>query len=268
MATAPTTTPTPSPPRSRRSYRISRLEIGAAVVYVVVMLVLLAIEPDILQAPFESTRSVLLTFGGAALAVVALVAMIRLGVPPVVRVLVIGIPTIVLSYWLLEPFFVDDVVEEKFSTSIAAQESTPAPSAAPTPTAPAGAAAAPAAPVPTTQPAPTGPRLLGSGKFVGLAGHDGTGDAGIFRLEDGSLTLRLENFDIDNGPDLELYIVPGSRSYSPRGGSLHLGALKGNVGNQTYEIPRDFNIPPGEWTVLVWCKAFTVEFVGASLTVA
>jgi hypothetical protein len=232
------------------------------------MLVLLAIEPDILQAPFESARAILLTFGGAALAVVALVVMIRLGVPPVVRVLVIAIPTVLLSWWLLEPFFVDDVVEEKFSTSIAAeQRSKTAPTASATATAPSDATT-PTAPASTAPAAPTGPRLLGSGTFVGLAGHDGTGDAGIFRLEDGSLVLRLENLDIDNGPDLELYLVPGSRSYSPRDGSLHLGGLKGNVGNQTYEIARDFDVTPGEWTVLVWCEAFTVEFVGASLTVA
>jgi hypothetical protein len=103
---------------------------------------------------------------------------------------------------------------------------------------------------------------------VGLAGHDGTGDAGIFRLEDGSLVLRLENFDIDNGPDLELYLVPGSESYSPGDGSLHLGALKGNVGNQTYEIPANFEVSAGPWTALVWCEAFTVEFVGATLEIA
>ena len=72
---------------------------------------------------------------------------------------------------------------------------------------------------------------------------------------------------VENGPDLELYLVPGERSYSPGGGSLHLGPLKGNVGNQTYEIPRDFTVASGPWTVLVWCEAFSVEFVGASLTV-
>jgi hypothetical protein len=125
-----------------------------------------------------------------------------------------------------------------------------------------------AAPTPTAPAVPAGPVLLGSGTFVGLAGHDGTGDAGMFRLDDGALVLRFENFDIDNGPDLELYLVPGAESYSPGQGSLHLGALKGNVGNQTYDIPRDFEVGPGPWTVLVWCKAFTVEFVGASLTVA
>jgi hypothetical protein len=188
--------------------------------------------------------------------------MIRLGVPQVVRVLVIGIPTVLVSWWLLEPFFSDDVVEERFSTSIAAAQREPeatTSTSAPDPGAAPGTLAPP--------PAPAGPRLVGSGTFVGLAGHDGTGDAGIFELENGSHVLRLENLDIDNGPDLELYLVPGSDSYSPGAGSLHLGALKGNVGNQTYEIPTDFEVSAGPWTVLVWCEAFTVEFVGASLEV-
>ena len=241
-----------------RSHRLSRLEIVAAALYVAVLIVLFALEPDILQAPFESTRAVVVTFGGALSVAAALVVMIRFGVPPVVRVLVIGIPVVLVSWWLLEPFFGDDVVEEKFSTSIAAEQRTPSNPPSPEPD---GAAA------PTATAVPAGPQLLGSGAFVGLAGHDGTGDAGIFRLDDGSLVLRLENFDIDNGPDLELYLVPGAKSYSPGEGSLHFGALKGNVGNQTYDIPADFEVSPGPWTVLVWCKAFTVEFVGASLTV-
>ena len=210
----------------------------------------------------------LVTFGGALLVVVVLVVMIRIGVPPIVRVLVIGIPVVLVSWWLLEPFFVDDVVEEKFSTSIDAAQREPdtAPSTPPS-TAP-GATTAPSATTPTAPTAPAGPQLLGSGTFVGLAGHDGTGDAGIFRLEDRSLVLRLENLDIDNGPDLQLYLVPGAESYSPGDGSLHLGALKGNVGNQTYDLPAGFELSPGPWTVLVWCEAFTVEFVGASLVVA
>ena len=255
-------TPLSTPPRSgRRPRRISTLEIVAGGLYLLVMAVLVALEPDILEAPFASARAILVTFGGAALVVVALVVMIRFGVPPIVRVLVVGIPIVIVSWWLLEPYFVDDVVEERFSTSIAEQQSPPS-------TTGATASPEPGSTPTTVAPAPTGPVLVGNGTFVGLAGHDGTGDAGIFRLEDGSFVLRLENFDIENGPDLELYLVPGTESYSPRSGSLHLGALKGNVGDQTYEIPRDFTVTPGPWTVLVWCKAFTVEFVGASLTVA
>lgn len=257
--------PAITPSVVHRSRHLSQVEIAAALLYVVVMIVLVAIEPDILQAPFESARSIVVSFGGALLAVVVLAVMIRFGIPPIVRLLVVGVPVALVSWWLLEPFFVDDVVEERFSTSIAAARMKS--SAAP-PTVPATAPDATGMAMATAPPAPAEPQLRGSGKFVGLAGHDGTGDAGIFRLPDGAHVLRLENFDIDNGPDLELYLVPGHQAYSPRNGALHFGALKGNVGNQTYDIPRDFNVTSGPWTVLVWCKAFTVEFVGASFNVS
>lgn len=244
--------------------RPSRLEVVAGALCLVVLAVLVVLEPDILQAPFESPRAVLVTFGGGLLVVVAVVVMTRLRVPAVVRLLVVGIPVVLASWWLLSPFFTDDVVEEKFATSISAAKRAPVTT---TPPAPTPDSTAPSPTTPTAPPAPAGPQLLGSGRLVGLAGHDGTGDAGIFRLEDGSLVVRLENLDIDNGPDLELYLVPGSEAFSPRDGSAHLGHLKGNVGNQTYPVPAGFAVSPGPWTVLVWCEAFTVEFVGTSFTV-
>jgi hypothetical protein len=110
--------------------------------------------------------------------------------------------------------------------------------------------------------------LLGAGSFVGLAGHNGTGDAGIFRVEGGAHVLRLENLDIDNGPDLRLYLLPGADQVSPGDGAVYLGELRGNVGNLTYDLPAEFVPAPGAWTVLVWCEAFAVEFVGATLAIA
>ncbi len=59
------------------------------------------------------------------------------------------------------------------------------------------------------------PRQLGSGTFVGLAGHRGTGDAAFLSLADGRTVLRLENFDIQNGPDSRLYVVPGAQQTDP-----------------------------------------------------
>ena len=86
-------------------------------------------------------------------------------------------------------------------------------------------------------------------------------------MEGGSRVLRLENFDIQNGPDLRLYVVAGADQTEPGDESLYLGALRGNVGNQTYDLPDDFELAPGEWTILVWCEAFGVEFVAATVTV-
>lgn len=235
-------------------HRVSRLEWGVATLAAVVLAGLTIAEPDVLGAPFENTRTVVFTFGGTVAAAAALVVMLWLRVHPAVRVLVLGVPFVAVSWWLLSPFFIDDVVNDEFTTSIA--DADPAPGSSPAATDPDANGAA-----------PSGPTLLGSGRFVGLAGHDGTGDAGFFALEDGTRVLRLENFDIQNGPDLRLYVVPGADQTNPSDDSLYLGDLRGNVGDQTYDLPAAFSLAAGEWTVLVWCEAFSVEFVAATVTV-
>jgi hypothetical protein len=233
------------------------------------MLVLVVLEPDILEAPVENSRTILFTVGGTIAAAVVFVAMLRFNVPAVLRILVLWVPFAIVSWWLISPYFRDDVVDEEFSTSIATQldegnePATPDPTVAPsdaTPSDTAGSEEPVAAP-------PAAPVLLGAGRFVGLAGHSGSGDAGIFQDPDGSYVLRFENFDIENGPDLEVYLVPGADQTSLAPGSIHLGGLKGNVGDQTYDLPAGTNLAPGPYTALVWCEAFSVEFVGATLTI-
>jgi hypothetical protein len=242
------------------------------------MLVLVALEPDILEAPVENSRTILFTFGGTIAAAVALVVMLRFNMPAIVRIVALWVPFAIVSWWLISPYFLDDVVDEEFSTSIATQLDEGDQPAVPDPTnAPSDAASqdpdgseGPAEGAPAEEPAaqpPAGPVLLGAGRFVGLAGHSGTGDAGIFQNPEGSYVLRFENFDIENGPDLEVYLVPGADRTSLDPGSIHLGGLKGNVGNQTYDLPPGTDLAPGPYTALVWCEAFTVEFVGATVTI-
>jgi hypothetical protein len=234
------------------------------------MLVLVALEPDILEAPVENSRTILFTVGGTIAAAVVLAVMLRLNVPAVVRVLVLWVPFAIVTWWLISPYFRDDVVDEGFSTSIASQlDADEEPAGSDTTVASPGSAAPDAAepPAPPAEP-PAEPVLLGAGQFGGLAGHSGTGDAGIFRNPDGSHALRFENFDIENGPDLEVYLVPGADQTSLVPGSVHLGGLKGNVGDQTYDLPPGTPLAPGAYTALVWCEAFSVEFVGATLTIS
>jgi hypothetical protein len=242
--------------------RISRLEWLVAAGVAVVLVGLTVAEPDILSAPFENMRTVVFTVGGTAVAAIVLVIMLRARVTPVVRVLVLLLPFAAVSWWLLSPFFLDDVVDDDFKTTIA--DATPQDPAA-APAAPGqGASGTPT----TTRMPPEGPVLRGAGQFVGLAGHDGTGDAGFFVLGDGTHVLRFENFDIQNGPDLRLYVVPGADQTDPGSEALYLGELRGNVGDQTYDLPEDFDLTSGPWTVLVWCEAFSVEFVAATVEVA
>ena len=289
------TTDTPMPPTKGRHVssepgslvreligRISRLEVVVAAVIAAALVVLVLIEPDVLEAPFENGRTLLFTFGGTALAAIGFVVMLWLRVPPVARLVVLLVPFAVVNWWLISPYFIDDVVDEEFSTSISAQATGDA-SAPTTSEAPAGDESTPDSDASepesgeasdatedeplVEEPTPTEPVLLGAGQFVGLAGHEGTGDAGIFQNPDGSLVLRFENFDIENGPDLKVYLVPGADQTSLPDGSIGLGELKGNIGDQNYELPPGTELAPGAYTALVWCEAFSVEFVGATIVV-
>jgi hypothetical protein len=76
------------------------------------MLVLVVIEPDILEAPAENWRTILFTVGGTVVAALALALMLWSGVPPIGRILVLWVPFAVVSWWLISPYFVDDVVDE------------------------------------------------------------------------------------------------------------------------------------------------------------
>ena len=260
--------------------RITRFEIAVGAVIAVAMLVLILIEPNILEAPFQNERTLLFTVGGTVLAAIAFVVMLWFRVPPVIRVIVLVVPFVIVNWWLISPYFMDDVVDEEFSTSISEQldaaDEAPAPpeaSIAPEVDEETAAASvppeadAPPATADAPPPAASEPVLLGAGQFVGLAGHSGTGDAGLFENPDGSLVLRFENFDIENGPDLEVYLVPGADQTSLADGSIHLGALEGNIGDQNYELPPETVLAPGPHTALVWCEAFSVEFVGATIVV-
>lgn len=115
--------------------------------------------------------------------------------------------------------------------------------------------------------APRGPIVVSSGRFHPVA-HPGTGDAIVYRLEDGSHVLRLENLDIFNGPALYVYTVAAKDASDGEtvldAGFLNLGPLKGNKGNQTYELPAEFD-PKKHRSISIWCQRFSVNFATAPL---
>lgn len=103
-------------------------------------------------------------------------------------------------------------------------------------------------------------RVLAEGQFgeIDLI-HKGSGVAKIIE-QDGKRYLRFENFEVTNGPDLYVYLsnsTAPSQDEKSLGQYANLGRLKGNIGNQNYEIPEsyyDYN------TVIIWCKEFGVLF--------
>ena len=100
-----------------------------------------------------------------------------------------------------------------------------------------------------------------SGTFVdGDWIHRTQGTAKVITLEDGSSTLRLEDFKTTNGPDLYVYLATDDRATE----FIDLGRLKANNGNQNYEIPDNVDLSKYD-KVLIWCKAFSVLFGNAQL---
>ncbi len=130
-----------------------------------------------------------------------------------------------------------------------------------------------ATPQPTEAPAPTGPVILKAGRFQDIDGfHKGSGTATIYRGPDGSLLLRLEDFKVTNGPELHVVLSPYGGPPEPHRllqspGWIDLGKLKGNIGNQNYEIPEDLDIGIHN-SVTIWCKPFNVIFSVAAFEAA
>ena len=112
-----------------------------------------------------------------------------------------------------------------------------------------------------------GPVPLAQGRFHGVA-HEGKGTATIYRLPDGRRVLRFTEFETSNGPDVQVYLVAAGDAADSetvkKAGFVHLGALKGNRGDQNYDVPSDVDL--GKYrAATVWCRRFGVNFATAPL---
>jgi len=104
----------------------------------------------------------------------------------------------------------------------------------------------------------TGPEIIKTGEFEGLAGHNAQGIAKIIQGNDMTF-LRFENFEVTNGPDLRVYITQDGDIKN----GIHLEKLKGSKGNQNYEL-NDIDIEQYN-SVVIYCQPFGVYFAEASL---
>jgi hypothetical protein len=110
----------------------------------------------------------------------------------------------------------------------------------------------------------TGNELLARGSFEPVA-HAAAGTAMTIRRAQGGRLLTLTGFEVDNGPDLRVYLVAGpARDESEVDDFKDLGALKGNKGDQQYELDGEVDLDRYR-TVVIWCRAFSVNFARAPL---
>jgi hypothetical protein len=123
------------------------------------------------------------------------------------------------------------------------------------------------APLKDTQ--PTTPKRLAAGQFKGYA-HETEGNAGIYEV-DGKRVLRLTNFKTSNGPDVHVYLVAAQDAKDDatvkKAGFIDLGSMKGNVGDQNYDVPSDVDLSKYQ-AVTIWCARFNVNFATAPMITA
>jgi hypothetical protein len=153
-------------------------------------------------------------------------------------ILALGIVVIVIAWYLFRPekLFINESVNEELETASTGESNSP--------------------------------RLLTKGTFHGVA-HETKGTATIYELPDGNRVLRLTGFETSNGPDVRVFLGAAQDANDndtvTNAGYFELGALKGNVGDQNYEIPEDL-ILADYHSVTIWCKRFGVNFGTAPLT--
>ncbi|MCX4524667.1 DM13 domain-containing protein [Streptomyces sp. NBC_01551] len=122
----------------------------------------------------------------------------------------------------------------------------------------------------SAKPGAAQPRTVAEGALISHE-HTTSGTVKVIRLADGSHTLRLENLDTSNGPDLRVWLtdapfkegVAGWRVFDD-GQYVSLGKLKGNKGDQNYEIPAGVDLSKFT-SVTIWCDRFDVSFGAAPL---
>jgi hypothetical protein len=111
-----------------------------------------------------------------------------------------------------------------------------------------------------------GSTTLLSGMF-----HDGAhatrGTATI--LEVGTKrVLRLAGFETSNGPDVRVLLIAApdatDNDMVKAARPVELGSLKGNVGDQNYDVPASVDLSKYQ-AVTIWCNRFGVSFGTAPL---
>ena len=111
------------------------------------------------------------------------------------------------------------------------------------------------------------PKTISKGTFHGVA-HDAKGNAEVLELPDGKKILRFTDFEVSNGPDVVVYLSSvndaNDNDTVKNSDFILLGQLKGNIGDQNYEIPGDLELSKYN-SAVIWCRRFGVNFAVAPL---
>lgn len=113
-------------------------------------------------------------------------------------------------------------------------------------------------------PKPSGPVEVSAGKVRSL-GHAADGRAALVELSEGRRVITLEDFFVDPGPKVEVWLVAGPvNGDGDARDPIKLGGLKGSKGDQQYTVPKGAKLP-NKLSVVIWCVPFTTVLAAADL---
>jgi len=124
-----------------------------------------------------------------------------------------------------------------------------------------------------SEPAPfavsTDPQPLYTGRLEGKA-HQTSGRGTIYKTSDGRQYLRLTDFSTSNGPDVHVILARSDDENLTQEivkgqlDSVELGSLKGNQGDQNYDLPASVDLQKYNAAV-IYCERFHAVFGVARL---
>ena len=150
--------------------------------------------------------------------------------------ILIGIPVLVGAWWAFRPekLFINQKVNESAPAALSSE-----------------------------------PEALYTGKLEGKI-HQTSGRATIYKSTDGREYLRLSDFTTSNGPDVHVLLVRaedkalGGEIVKGDLDGVELGALKGNQGDQNYDLPASVDLTKYQ-AVTIYCERFHAIFGVARL---
>jgi len=113
------------------------------------------------------------------------------------------------------------------------------------------------------------PEALYTGKLEGKI-HQTSGRATVYKSTDGKKYLRISDFTTSNGPDVHVFLVRaedkalGGEIVKGELDGVELGALKGNQGDQNYDLPASVDLNKYQ-AVAIYCERFHAIFGVARL---
>jgi hypothetical protein len=153
-----------------------------------------------------------------------------------IALVVIGIPVLVGAWWAFRPekLFVNQKVNETAPVALSAE-----------------------------------PEPLYTGRLEGKV-HQTSGRATIYKAAEGKMYLRLSDFTTSNGPDVHVLLVKAEdkalEQEIAKGNldSVEIGSLKGNQGDQNYDLPATADLNQYQ-AVVIYCERFHAIFGVARL---